>query len=219
MNNVPARLQVLIGNRSKAEFARQCGVPESSVRQWVDGTSLPSAEKLIAIANATGVSIDWLLLGKGQQKTIDRKQGSGESRVISIPRFVVVASAGSGALALGGDQIDGSVDFPAELISRLGLRPDTARVMNSAGTSMLPTIGDGDMMLVNISPGSVDPIVEGLIYVLSVGDAVFVKRLRRTRKGWVMSSDNRDVFPDEAIPENEAVSVHGRIVWAGRQFA
>lgn len=217
MSTVSERLQSVIGSRSKSEFARLCGVPESSVRQWVDGTSLPSAEKLMAIAGATGISIDWLLLGKGSKKTIDQDADNGGSAaVVPVPRFHVAASAGFGAYSTGTSPTD-VVELPRQVLDRVGCKPATARILEAAGSSMEPTIGDGDLLLVDTAKERKIP-VEGRIYVLSVGDALFVKRLRRSANGWMMVSDNRAHFAEETIPTAAAVTIHGQVVWTGRQL-
>lgn len=215
MSTVAERLLEIIGARSKSEFARRCSVPESSVRQWVDGTSLPSAEKLIAIAGATGVSIDWLLLGRGSKKSIGDVADIGGS--VRVPRFAVTASAGAGSINSASSEPE-HVEMPSVVLEQIGLRPEFARILSASGTSMEPTVGDGDLLLVDISPRRRDPVVEGRIYVLSVGEALFVKRLRRTASGWMMSSDNQARFPDEAIPAGSPVVIHGQVVWAGRQL-
>lgn len=82
---------------------------------------------------------------------------------------------------------------------------------------MEPTIGDGDLLLVDTTKERRIPI-EGRIYVFSVGDALFVKRLRRSANGWMMVSDNRTHFAEEPIPAAAAVTIHGQVVWTGRQL-
>lgn len=217
MSTISERLQSVIGNRSKSEFARLCGVPESSVRQWVDGTSLPSAEKLMAIASATGISIDWLLLGKGSKNSIGHGADFGGSpAVVPVQRLHVAASAGFGAYSAGSPSTD-VVDLPRRVLDRAGCKPASARILDAAGSSMEPTIGDGDLLLVDIAKERRIP-VEGRIYVLSVGDALFVKRLRRSANGWMMVSDNRAHFAEEPIPADAAVTIHGQVVWTGRQL-
>jgi phage repressor protein C with HTH and peptisase S24 domain len=81
---------------------------------------------------------------------------------------------------------------------------------------MYPTIDDRDLMLVNIANTD---IVEGKFYVFSIGDEVFVKRLRRAGGRVLMMSDNRDLFPhDEPVPDDQPFTVHARVEWAGRRM-
>jgi transcriptional regulator with XRE-family HTH domain len=46
---------------SQAELARRLGVSQPTVWEWLNGKSLPSAERLKALSEATGISIDDLL--------------------------------------------------------------------------------------------------------------------------------------------------------------
>ena len=58
------RLNKAFGNESMARVARRLGVPHATVRNYYLGR-LPSSEVLIKIADETGVSLNWLLLGTG----------------------------------------------------------------------------------------------------------------------------------------------------------
>jgi transcriptional regulator with XRE-family HTH domain len=46
-------------------FAERCGVPPSTARDWLNGKVLPSSEGLFAIAEAFGVTTDWILGRRG----------------------------------------------------------------------------------------------------------------------------------------------------------
>lgn len=61
------RIQKLIGNMTQKAFARKAKISEVSLSRYLAGSSLSraNAEK---IAQAGGVSIDWLL-GRAEQKT------------------------------------------------------------------------------------------------------------------------------------------------------
>ena len=49
------------------EFARYLGVFQQNVNRYESGTT-PHTDFLITLATQEGVSIDWLLLGKGKMK-------------------------------------------------------------------------------------------------------------------------------------------------------
>lgn len=52
-------------------LARAAEVSESVVRKWRNGTSDPAREKLIALASATNVRLEWLALGEGPMRSGD----------------------------------------------------------------------------------------------------------------------------------------------------
>ncbi len=66
--NRPERIALAIkhSKKMKKEIARECGVTPSAVTQWVTGDSKSmKPENLFALAEATGVSAEWLANGTG----------------------------------------------------------------------------------------------------------------------------------------------------------
>ncbi len=61
------RIRMLIGDDSVSGFASKCGLRNESIRQYLSG-SIPGMDKVIAIAEATGVSIEWLATGKAPMR-------------------------------------------------------------------------------------------------------------------------------------------------------
>ena len=64
---IQARIAKVRGRRSQASFARELGVPRQNVNRYENGTT-PHVDFLIKLAINEGVSIDWLLLGRGQAR-------------------------------------------------------------------------------------------------------------------------------------------------------
>lgn len=65
MTTFPQRVEALVGERSVRAFARDCGVTDSAVRKYIAGESEPSRERLVKMADAAGVSVEWLATGRG----------------------------------------------------------------------------------------------------------------------------------------------------------
>lgn len=61
------RLAQIRGDRSQRQFARDLGVFQQNVNRYENGTT-PHTDFLITLAMKEGVSIDWLLLGKGKMR-------------------------------------------------------------------------------------------------------------------------------------------------------
>lgn len=63
-----ARLRAVIGDESNSAFARRCNVNGSSINEGTIRNILagawPRTDNLVAIADAGGVSIDWLATGR-----------------------------------------------------------------------------------------------------------------------------------------------------------
>lgn len=59
------RIRVLMGNDSARAFAEAAGIADSTLRSVLSGTR-PQVDTLVAIAEAGGVSLDWLVQGDGE---------------------------------------------------------------------------------------------------------------------------------------------------------
>jgi len=82
------RLRTLLDGRSARAFAQVAGVPTTTFNKIVNGVSEPTRPTLIAIARAAGVSLDWLVAGRGPMRLTVEPPILG-----SAPRLSVLASA------------------------------------------------------------------------------------------------------------------------------
>lgn len=62
------RLKEVFRGLTDAEIARRCKVQQSAVKNYVDGSRLPTADVLLQIARVTGVNLHWLLTGSGSRR-------------------------------------------------------------------------------------------------------------------------------------------------------
>ncbi len=74
------RLNQAFDNVSMADVARRLRIPHATVRNYYQGR-LPAPEVLIKIANETGVSLNWLLIGTGERY-------AGHIAPIGLGRFI-----------------------------------------------------------------------------------------------------------------------------------
>lgn len=106
------RLRRLIGERGESQgaFARACGVSPARVTEWLSGSQLPSADRLRTVAERTGVSLDWLLLGDGGDGPVMRgyrgERRTGEELAADVglhvlPRVRAAAEAAGAAPSPG----------------------------------------------------------------------------------------------------------------------
>ncbi len=62
-DQLTSRIKDIIGDRKTVWFAAECGIGESTLRNILAG-AIPRTDILVAIANAGGVTIDWLATGR-----------------------------------------------------------------------------------------------------------------------------------------------------------
>ena len=65
---MPKRIAAVRGRRSQNQFARDLGIFPQNLNRYEAGKTIPSVDFLITVALKEGISIDWLLLGKGRMR-------------------------------------------------------------------------------------------------------------------------------------------------------
>ena len=75
--DVRERILELIGAGSSASFSRLTGIPESSLRAYLTKGTKPGMEHLVAMAQAKGVTIDWLATGREPKLRADVIKAAG----------------------------------------------------------------------------------------------------------------------------------------------
>lgn len=216
------RLRELIADfdpKSDRAFARRAGIGPTNLQNYLNG-ALPRADKAAQIADATGVSIEWLITGRGEKyprSSSVAAPGNAEADFEFIPRLDIHASAGTGSLAVHEETVD-FLAFRSEWLRKVGINPQAARVLTARGDSMEPTIRDGDILLLDTS---INRIIDNAIYVVVYSGLVLLKRVQVKLDGSVvLSSDNSAVYVPEVVQPSEVESLHvaARLMWFGRSI-
>lgn len=124
------------------------------------------------------------------------------------------------AYGLGGTFSDLPVEtqvlhFPRTWLETITKTPPSQLTFaHGRGDSMMPTMMDGDIVLIDRSQRTVRE--QDAIWAFTVGDIAMIKRLRIRSETVHILSDNDRVPPDEAHPEE--VNVVGRVVFIGRRI-
>ncbi|MCA2014401.1 helix-turn-helix transcriptional regulator [Cereibacter sphaeroides] len=128
--------------------------------------------------------------------------------------YDVQASAGNGVVVYD-EQAVAQLAFPPGYLARLtSAKPYDLKIISVKGDSMLPTLADDDVVMLDISKR--DLSYDGLFVIRDGGDALLVKRIgRASQRGFVtIISDNRNVYPsvEKSLQDIEVV---GRVIWRG----
>lgn len=132
--------------------------------------------------------------------------------VAQVRRLDVAASAGPGGLA-DDDRLLGGELFDPRLLASLGVREDQSAMLRAQGDSMVPTIQDGDRMLIDERDRKLT--AKGGVFVLRLDGALMVKRVAKIGDGIAVTSDNPE-FPPIPVQAPDAIEVLGRVVWLSR---
>ena len=202
-----------------ADVAELAGVNRSFLYDILrERSGKPNIERVKQIAEVLKVDWEWLLHGIGEV------QGTSPFEIMEEDEFIAIAyaharpSMGGGSLLEEDGRPGRNYHFRRSWIrNRLKAAPSMLRVLQVEGDSMLPTLEDGDTVLVDLNQRS--PVPPG-IFVLHDGMGLVAKRLEhipmsdppRVR----IISDNPRYTPYECTAEE--VNIVGRIRWFAREL-
>nr|WP_244629515.1 S24 family peptidase [Martelella limonii] len=212
-------IRVEQGDPSREEFAPTLGLHVNSLANYERGDRAPNIDVLLAYRENLHVDLHWLLTGEGEMFGDALKLQSGANltseagkRLLALPYFDAEASAGVGRIAL--DELpSGSIAFERAFLRNLGASPDNCFIIKSYGDSMLPTIPDNSLLIVDES--QTEKIEHGCIYVFRVGEIMLVKRAKWHMTGKLELSSDNDTYQSEFLDQTHAdtLSVLGRVVY------
>jgi phage repressor protein C with HTH and peptisase S24 domain len=200
------RLQKLLSDVvNMSELSRISGVNRRMLDRYRAGSE-PSLSAAARIARALNLPLDALVYDINVSKNNDTPQN-----VVLIPFLSVQGSAGPG-VSNGDVEIVDSIPFSRMTLKRLGVRPEHAHAITSRGDSMLPTIADGQVLLIDTG---MRRIKQDAIYALSIDDDIRIKRVQRGADGRLtLKSDNPNYDPEIlSHADAEKLRVAGRVFW------
>ena len=209
----------------QADFAQQLSEDPKKISRIEKEVQFPDSNFLIQLGDRLDVSLDWILRGVGKMFLSDSDTTSANffpSEVDSgdfafVPVYDVNASAGHGAFNdFGSEQAIQHMAFLNSWIhGNLSSSAERMVVIRAVGDSMLPTISNGDSLLLDVSPHFAG---DGL-YCVQLHETLFAKRVqRKSGHGYQLISDNPNYEPLEVNEEDEdAFRLIGRILWVGKQ--
>lgn len=201
------------------QVAELAGTNRSFVYDIMRGRSEnPNLDKLDQVAKVLKVERNWLLHGMGEVE--------GESPILDDPdeMFVAIASVsvkpamGGGAVVEDQPPPGRPYHFQKSWIKH-SLRADPAnlRIMHVEGDSMMPTLKDSDIVLVDLSRRA--PTPPG-VFVLHDGLGLVAKRLEHIPNSEPprvrVISDNSFYSPYECTCDE--INIVGRIRWFAREL-
>jgi phage repressor protein C with HTH and peptisase S24 domain len=200
-------------------LADQVGCTQGAISQILLGNTQRS-RFLPSIAEKLGVPLPWLM-----GEIDEQHPGAGTSFAMPalvkqlglamIPEVDISYSMGGGAVVEEYAPTT-MVPFRQDWLTRITRGgPADVFLTHPVGDSMIPTILDGDDVLVNRAEKAVRH--QDLIWAVGYGDLGMIKRVRRLSSGmFQLNSDNPNVSPIEAA-EDELFFV-GRVIWIGRRM-
>lgn len=225
-----------LGLTQKAMAARM-GVSGNTWQRCEAHNEPPNAMVLTRLAQE-GFDTTWLLTGVGQMHRASSPAPTppatplrsgfsepkfeeigthdlGQHGFVLIPRYELRLDIASNAV-VEEKGFASALAFRREWLEReLHAQPATLMLVEMHGDAMTPTIGNGNLMLVDHA----EPRLRGAgLYVFRVGDMLVVRRLQvRLDGGFTLSSDNAARYPAEDITREDLdrIRIIGRVIWSG----
>jgi len=209
---------------SADRLARATGVSPSAFRKWLRGEAEPSRERLVALAQAAGVAVGWLVSGEGPEPrlgdaTISRSRGAAISLEAGLDRqhYIVLPkrpeAAAAGPESPPPPNATEFIAFHRDWVrSALGIEPENLLVETAIGESMQPGILDGDLLLVDTTDKRFHSFG---VYVLEIAGERLVKRIQPRLDGSVtLISDNTAYEAEHVSPDQTGtINIIGRVLW------
>ena len=150
-----SRLNKIIGTDSARSFALRAKISPQAIRKYIHGESTPNIERLITIAQAGGVSVQWLATGEEVEKKVEyiepptMGKPSDFDDFVLIPGYNVQVSAGFGSV--GNDEVIPTrhLAFRKKWLQYKGFKPQDLIALWAKGDSMEPTIADNNTLIIN----------------------------------------------------------------------
>jgi phage repressor protein C with HTH and peptisase S24 domain len=163
---------------SLSALSRMLGRNVAYLQQFVSRGSprvLPERDRTVL---AAFLGVDAALLGAPEASVPDDAL---------VPYLAVAASAGAGA-AVTQERVVRHERFPLATLRAAGITPGAASVIDVAGDSMMPTLENGDRLLVDRADRRVP--AAGALFVIRFDGALSVKRLVPAGAQIEVRSDN-----------------------------
>ena len=201
-------------------LSRLIGKNPAYIQQFIKRGTPRSLGERDRATLAEYLQIDEHLLGAPTTRSpraTDSMAVASTAAMVTVPRLDVGASAGAGGFAEG-EGAQAHFAFDRGWIRQLGASPTQLALIRVQGDSMVPTLGDGDDIMVDAGD-AIDRLRDG-IYVLRRDGMLLVKRLARQISGGAarvaIISDN-DAYPSDHNVPIDDLDVVGRVVWVGRR--
>lgn len=211
---------------SERHLAIQAGLSPDAIRNWrrrmlnEDGDVGAHKHSLASLAKFSGVSQQWLEtgledIGVEDHQIVRTPTPSVMSGLRRIACYDIEAEAGSGAVVTI-EQAMFEIGFSPEMLRNItNAANEQLALIRVRGESMLPTLVDGDWMLVDTTKRNIN--YDGL-FILRYLDVLRVKRLDRNPSNgrYLVKSDNHNYETFEV--DGSDLDVVGRVVWIGRRI-
>ena len=204
------RLRLIAERKGSASaLVRQAGISHSGFQKYLAGAE-PTRKVLIALADAAGVNLQWLMTGRGTMVNHYHQEWPANSLTL-LPLYRDGEPADCEIPNPVGDEKLVQLAFCREWLGKHGFDPAHLATMRVEGDSMEPTMRSGDTLVVDRSPGR---IVDGELYVIRDKGGLLIKRLQRQLGGKAKLISDNLKYP-QIDADLDDLDIVGHVIWRG----
>lgn len=178
---------------SQDDFCKEIGVPKTTYLRYESGKRKAPAEVVAKIARLGNVSIEYVMYGKEESKKEDKVESLSQKDMISLNFYEdIYASAGYGSTAFEAQPT--KMEFDRSFLEKiLGIkRFDHLNIIRVVGDSMLPSIKDGEYIIVEKGAEAKN----GDTVIANIEDELYVKRLYKVPfEKWLRFESENEDYP------------------------
>jgi transcriptional regulator with XRE-family HTH domain len=212
---------------SQTELAEAIGVTQSSVAAYESHGRLPPMPVLLALEHVLRIDHEWVMEGTGapfcdvaaprpvvfvdEQERGRLRELEGEDAYYAVPYLRDPAAAGQGLV------MEEHVAGYCLVHRRVAPKPDSLRCVRISGDSMAPTLTDGSIVAVDVTPVPLRNLQGRIVCSRTADGGVVIKRLRVRGHFLLLFSDNEDqrTFPPLVLDLRETEDpIIGQVIWA-----
>lgn len=191
-------MKSVVGVSKDVDLADHLGGARSTLSVWKRRGSIP-VEECIRIAREQNVSLDWLILGRGEPELVALAAAPGrEALFVDLPLFDMCKETT--------DPVQEAWwTMPRAWLEQEGLPVEDAAILRVAGDGHAGEIEAGQMVLIDRRQRLTDGV-----YLVRFGGALRIKRVQHRVDGsMLLTSDNdayeRDQVSVDAVPDFEII--------------
>lgn len=198
---------------SRDQVVTHISYSRSTLQQWEAGSTEPPISAIEKLARLYKASPQYLIFGTDGDTLPPEPTSTSDDEYHYVPYFRgVIASAGGGKFSDGVIGTDDFLAFRKEWINRTSLTVSQLVAINTDGDSMFPTIPENATVLIDKSKNTAK---DGRIYVVRIGNQLYIKRIQWLPTGLRLISDNTIYDPIDLLKadlDSSDIEIYGQVV-------
>ena len=184
------RMKSVVGVSKDVDLADHFGGARSSLSVWKKRGTIP-LDECIRIAKEQNVSLDWLILGRGEPELPGTDGEAHSALFVDLPLFDMSQETT--------DPIQAAWwTMPRTWLQQEGLPVEDAAILRVAGDGHAGGIEDGQMVLIDRRRRPTDGV-----YLVRFGGALRIKRVQHMVDGKLRLTADNDAYESDLVSDGE----------------